>query len=157
MKSNLFLKIFIAVCLCAILALTFTACNDKQIFAESSDFDTYPDDWNGFNNNGDIFIPNIDDSNTDNNTNSDINDNTSNKNNNSSNNNDSNANNNSNINNNTATSSEDYTANFDDGEFGEDSSNESTPSLHEPTTSDKDNSSQNSTITNQGPVWFFNS
>ena len=51
MKSKLFLKIFIAVCLCAILALAFTACKDKEIYAESSDFESYPDYWNDFNEN----------------------------------------------------------------------------------------------------------
>lgn len=55
MKSKLFLKIFIAVCLCAIVAFAFTACKDKEIYAESSDFESYPDYWNDFNE--EMYVP----------------------------------------------------------------------------------------------------
>lgn len=58
MKSNLFVKILIAVCLCSIAVFTFTACRDKEVYAESSDFESYPEYWNGFNSDsGDIYIP----------------------------------------------------------------------------------------------------
>ena len=55
MKSKLPAKILIAVCLCLITALTFTACKDKDIFADSSDFESYPEYWNNFND--EIFVP----------------------------------------------------------------------------------------------------
>lgn len=62
MKSNLPAKIFIAVCLCLVTALTFTACKDKEIYAESSDFESYPDYWNDFNeDNGELYVPDNDD------------------------------------------------------------------------------------------------
>lgn len=65
MKSNLPAKLLITVCLCLITALTFVACKDKDIYAESSDFESYPDYWNDFNNdNGDIYVSKEDQSNT---------------------------------------------------------------------------------------------
>ena len=65
LKSNLPAKLLIAVCLCLITALTFVACKDKDIYAESSDFESYPDYWNDFNNdNGDIYVSKEDQSNT---------------------------------------------------------------------------------------------
>lgn len=58
MKTNLSAKFFIAICLCLIAALTFTACKDKEIYAESSDFESYPDYWNDFNDEpDDIYVP----------------------------------------------------------------------------------------------------
>lgn len=62
MKANIMAKIFIALCLTLILLLTFSACKDKEIFAETSDFESYPDDWNNFNEDSgedsdDIFVP----------------------------------------------------------------------------------------------------
>ena len=58
MKSNLIAKVLIAVCLCLITALTFTACKDKEIYAESSDFESYPDYWNDFNeDSGELYVP----------------------------------------------------------------------------------------------------
>ena len=55
-KSNIFAKIFIAICILLVAALTFTACKDKTIYAENSDFESYPDYWNDFNN-GDLYVP----------------------------------------------------------------------------------------------------
>lgn len=43
--------------LCLLLTLTFAACKEKDIYAESSDFQSYPDYWNSFNQNGDVIIP----------------------------------------------------------------------------------------------------
>ncbi len=65
MKLNLLAKLLIAVCLCLITALTFVACKDKEIYAESSDFESYPDYWNDFNDdNGDIYVSKEDQTNT---------------------------------------------------------------------------------------------
>ena len=66
MKSNLPAKFIISMCLCLVAALTFVACKDKEVFAESSDFESYPEYWNDFN--GEIFVPDIDDVTTDDNT-----------------------------------------------------------------------------------------
>lgn len=58
MKSNLLTKLLIVLCLCLITALTFTACKDKEIYAETSDFESYPDYWNDFNkDNGELYVP----------------------------------------------------------------------------------------------------
>ena len=65
MKSNLSAKLIIAIFLCLIMALTFTACRDKEIYAESSDFESYPDYWNDFNeDHGDLYVPDSDDTST---------------------------------------------------------------------------------------------
>ncbi len=135
MKSKMFLKVFIAICLCAILALTFTACKDKQVFAESSDFESYPDDWNNFNTNGDLVIPNTTSGNTTGaggtNDNGNLEDDTP---------------------------SDDPYANYDDGEIdpngsgGDNSSSEpDTPSIFEPSSSESPQAN-----TNQGPFVALN-
>lgn len=57
MKSNLHIKVFITVCFSLIALLTISACKDGDVYAESSDFDLYPDSWNDFNkDNGDIYV-----------------------------------------------------------------------------------------------------
>ncbi len=139
MKTKLFLKILIAVCLCSVIALTFTACKDKEVFAESSDFESHPDDWNNFNNNGDIIIPNAQNDassttgGTDNSTgtNTDTGDTSSDD-----------------------VNSDDPYANFEDDEFGSDDSS-SDPSFSEPSTDDSNTSSETGTTTNQGPLVHF--
>ncbi len=135
MKTKLFLKILIAVCLCSVIALTFTACKDKEVFAESSDFESHPDDWNNFNNNGDIIIPNAqnDASSTSNGTDSSTNtgDTPSDD-----------------------VNSDDPYANFEDGELGSDDSS-SDPIFSEPSSDDSDTSSGTGTTTNQGPLVHF--
>ncbi len=65
MSNRPFLKIFLAACLCAVFLLAFAACKEKQVFADSDDFESYPEYWNDFNdNNGDIYIPNSNNSQT---------------------------------------------------------------------------------------------
>lgn len=67
MKSNLSIKLIIAICLSFVLALTFTACKDKEIYAESSDFESYPEYWNDFNeDHGDLYVSGSDTSSEDN-------------------------------------------------------------------------------------------
>ena len=44
-------KISFVVCLLSMVALLFTACSEKDIYAENSDFESYPDYWNSFNQN----------------------------------------------------------------------------------------------------------
>lgn len=63
MKRNISARLLIAACLCLIMLLTFTACKDEEVFAETSDFESYPDYWNDFNDTeDDIYIPNSSDS-----------------------------------------------------------------------------------------------
>lgn len=64
LKSNLLIKCLTAICLCAVFALTFTACRDKEVFADTSDFESYPEYWNDFND--DIYVPNNSNSTTNN-------------------------------------------------------------------------------------------
>ena len=56
MKSKLIAKIVIALCFSLISVLFFSACKDKTIYAQNSDFESYPDYWNDFNK-GDIYVP----------------------------------------------------------------------------------------------------
>lgn len=44
-------KISFVICLLSMVALLFTACSEKDIYAENSDFESYPDYWNSFNQN----------------------------------------------------------------------------------------------------------
>ncbi len=79
MKSNLPTKLIITMCLCFVVSLTFVACKDKEVFAESSDFESYPEYWNDFND--EIFVPDTSDGITgDNNQTSDGSDSSSNDN-----------------------------------------------------------------------------
>lgn len=49
MGSKLSLKLLIMTALCLILAFAFTACKEKDVFVTNSDFESYPDYWNSFN------------------------------------------------------------------------------------------------------------
>lgn len=61
MKSKLLAKLLFTVCLCLATAFIFTACKDKEIYANHSDFESYPEYWNSFNSNtGDIYLPDTD-------------------------------------------------------------------------------------------------
>lgn len=59
MKSKLFIKFLISVCVSSLMILTFSACKDREVYANNSDFESYPEYWNSFNENtnGDIFVP----------------------------------------------------------------------------------------------------
>lgn len=66
MKSNLPAKFLITVCVCVLMVLTFSACKDREVYANKSDFESYPEYWNSFNEDttGDIFVPDDNKSNT---------------------------------------------------------------------------------------------
>lgn len=165
MKLNLAAKLIIVFCLCLVVLLAFTACRDKEIYAESSDFESYPEFWNDFNDGstGDIFIPDPeissaitsgDDSGSESSNTSSSGDE---------------------ISSNTATESEDYTANFGDDDEEEntsssvDTDNDGTPDITDPDddndgtpdtedpdddgdgTPDKDEGNYG----NQGPIYLF--
>lgn len=58
MKTKLF-KLTIVLSLCLAIIFVFTACKDKEIYAGSDDFQSYPEYWNDFNDDsGDITVPN---------------------------------------------------------------------------------------------------
>ena len=152
MKSNLSAKLFIAISFCLILMLAFTACKDKEIYAESSDFESYPDYWNDFNNNtGDIYIPNTQNSSSSNSEGSNS------------------------SNSDEQTSSEDWTANFTDDEE-DDNTSSAVDTDKDGTPDDTDSDDDNDGVTddkdsdddgdgtpddeenkygNQGPLVFF--
>ncbi len=153
MKQSLFMKLVLAVCLCFVVAFTFIACKDKEIYAGSDDFQSYPDYWNDFNDDsGDIYIPNHQGS-----TSQGDNDGSS-------------SNDSSND-----TSSEDFTANFTDDEEEQNSSStvdtdkDGTPDEVDPdddndgVTDDKDDDDdgdgtpddEENKHGNQGPLVFF--
>lgn len=165
MKSNLVTKLIIVFCLCVVFLLAFTACKDKEIYAESSDFESYPEFWNDFNDDstGDIFVPDLDANSTitsddDNSTDSS----------NASSSGDASSSNN-------ATESDDFTANFGDDDEDENTSssvdtdndgtpdntdtdddNDGTPDVDDPDddgdgTPDKDEGNYG----NQGPIYLF--
>lgn len=142
MKSKLLAKLLFTVCLCLATAFIFTACKDKEIYANHSDFESYPEYWNSFNNNtGDIYVPDTDGNN--------VNDNTSGT--------------SSGVSGTSGsaadTSSDDYTANFEDDEISNDnSSNNGTSNNNNnngETSSDNGNVSSNSEGTHQAPLIPF--
>ncbi len=156
MKSNFPTKLVVALCLCLIAALTFVACKDKEVFAESSDFESYPEYWNDFND--EIFVPDIDDSTTgDNDLTSNGSDNS--------------------LNNSTTSSEEeDWTANFTEDDKDEDTTSSEIDTDKDNIPDDKDPDDDNDGITddkdpdddndgikdedeadygNQGPIMLF--
>ena len=140
MKSKLLAKLLCTVCLCLATAFIFTACKDKEIYANHSDFESYPEYWNSFNSNtGDIYLPDTDGNNDKGNasgTSSAVSGTSGNV---------------------SDTSSDDYTANFDDDEISNNSgSNSSTSnSSNGETSSDNGNVSSNSEGTHQAPLIQF--
>ena len=64
MKSNLFAKLSIVFCLCLITVFVFASCKEKEVYANNSDFESYPEYWNSFNEDttGDVYVPDTDDS-----------------------------------------------------------------------------------------------
>ena len=61
MKTKLLVKFIVVLSLCLAVCFVFTACKDDEIYAGSDDFQSYPDYWNDFNDDsGDIYIPNTD-------------------------------------------------------------------------------------------------
>lgn len=133
MRNSVFFKILFVVCISVLLLCTFTACKDKDVFAGDSDFESYPDYWNDFNSNGDIFIPDA----VNGNTNSDKNG--------------------SNADGDNVNSDEDgdYTANFTDDDDDNDSKDNT--SDNSSSGSDNDNNISSKTDnTNQGPFVPFN-
>ena len=60
MKTKLLLKLIIVLSLCLAVLLVFASCKDKEIYAGSDDFQSYPEYWNDFNNDdsGDLILPN---------------------------------------------------------------------------------------------------
>lgn len=59
MKQNRTMRLIIAFCMCLVMSLAFTACKDEEVYAGSSDFESYPDYWNDFNDDTaeDIYVP----------------------------------------------------------------------------------------------------
>ena len=60
--KNTITKLSVVLCLILVSALTFTACREKSVYAENSDFESYPEYWNSFNDSsddteGEIYLP----------------------------------------------------------------------------------------------------
>lgn len=51
--KNTITKLSVVLCLILVSALTFTACREKSVYAENSDFESYPEYWNSFNDSSD--------------------------------------------------------------------------------------------------------
>ena len=151
MKSNLLAKLLISVCLCLVAAFTFTACKDKEIYANHSDFESYPEYWNSFNQEaGEIYIPDAGGNSVDS-----ASSNTS-----------SGASGSSDSSKDTdITSSDDYTAYFEDDEISNENNNGTSSNGSEETSSENDTSSDSGSggsdtpssgeSTNQGPLVLF--
>lgn len=155
--KNTITKLSVVLCLILVSALTFTACREKSIYAENSDFESYPEYWNSFNSNahdtnGEIYLPETDGVTTDNNSvsaedkaNSNVSaeDKT----------------NSSALTANNETSSDDPMVNFTDDEDDITDSSDSSGSDNS-SSEDKDNSSSDSsssgTLSNQGPIYIIN-
>lgn len=57
-KMKSLFRVLAVLILCLSVLFTFTACKDDEIYAGSDDFESYPDYWNGFNeDSGDIYLP----------------------------------------------------------------------------------------------------
>lgn len=137
--KNTITKLSVVLCLILVSALTFTACREKSVYAENSDFESYPEYWNSFNDSsddteGEIYLPDRTD--TTNNVESSAEDKT----------------NSSTSTEDTEASSDDPTANFTEDE--DDTTNSSSSSSSGDSSSSSSSSSSGSS-TNQGPAWHF--
>lgn len=142
-------KISFVVCLLSMVALLFTACSEKDIYAENSDFESYPDYWNSFNQNttgDDLYIVDPSDKTTiagDNSAESGSDKDTS---------------------SNTSSEVEDWTANFVDDEDNDDNSNDNSNNSNSSNDNGNGNGNGNGSSIpddeenkngNQGPLVFF--
>lgn len=63
MKSKLYTRLFLVVCFALISVLVFAACNDKVIYAETSDIESVPNYWDNSSVDSDNANPNTQSSN----------------------------------------------------------------------------------------------
>lgn len=140
--KNFYKKVLFLLCLLLITA--FAGCKEKAIYAENSDFQSYPDYWNSFNqnSNGDVYIPNGKDNTTTEAANtsestSGSNTGTDNK-------------------SSADTSSDDWTANFGSDDMTDNSSTSGdNNSSADNSGSDNGDTSKDNSSGNQGPLVFF--